>query len=55
MTQRQALAGMLYLILSGMNPTRKPEETMGYAWMNRLRNYQDERLRAVLEAAQADQ
>ncbi|WP_085034080.1 hypothetical protein [Ensifer aridi] len=50
-TQRQALAGMLYLLLSGMNPTRKPEETMGYAWMSRLRNYQDQRLRAALEAA----
>ncbi|MDX0512751.1 hypothetical protein [Sinorhizobium medicae] len=50
-TQRQALAGMLYLLLSGMNPTRKPEETMGYAWMNRLRTSQEERLNAALEAA----
>ncbi|WP_429820269.1 hypothetical protein [Ensifer sp. B1-9] len=50
-TQRQALAGMLYLLLSGMNPLRKPEEAMGSRWMNRLRESQEERLKAVLEAA----
>jgi hypothetical protein len=50
-TQRQALGGMIYLVLSGMNPLRKPEETMGYKWMNRLREDQEERVKAVLEAA----
>lgn len=50
-TQRQALGGMIYLVLSSMNPLRKPEETMGYKWMNRLRETQDERVKALLEAA----
>lgn len=50
-TQRQALGGMVYLILSGMNPLRKPEDTMGHKWMNRLRERQEERVKTLLQAA----